>query len=424
VIEDHSLFLEAVESEQPQNEPVSVFSFIKPEPKEPRVSVASVSSLADIEEEHKGISGHYKGDYYRTRNSVSDGDSAIFIPNRTSTHSPSSKRTSHTMGRSRTLPLETTGFRRYQSLPMGTNAVGSKSLHTNSSINNSAARERAKSEEKADVVQRESPSSEKHGNEIEDVFMPVLQGPVVHIGEEQTVRVSISATEETEKYERLNGPCAEDSDERTGDIVNTESQESSSRLVTKGLEQGIRRSPNLKDERSSSSESSRTSKSRADSFNTDSTTSGVSSYDSGAPHTGTDFVSLSPIPSTNSIDTLGSLEDVTVTLREKNEPVHPSTVQRRLANLNRVPSSRSSRTSILPSTRFADAISTESALQYTTSRDALGYATLRSIQGQRNSIDLGSDYGLSKLYDEDRNSRHPSMDSHRSVDSYYSSRLG
>ena len=174
----------------------------------------------------------------------------------------------------------------------------------------------------------------------------------------------------------------------------------------------VKKSVSVKEERSSSSESSRTSKSRTDSFNTDMTTSGVDSFDSG----GIEFHSLSPIASTNSLNTI----DVQMRHKEKKdskEQVHHSTALRRLSNLTRVPSIRrqsSPGVPMMPGSKFFDF--SENAIMYTTAKDAIGYATLRSLMKTRQiSMDMESDYGLNKLYDTVGSTssinRRPSMDS-------------
>lgn len=179
-------------------------------------------------------------------------------------------------------------------------------------------------------------------------------------------------------------------------------------------EGSVNKNGSVKEERSSSSESSRTSKSRAESFNTDSMTSGIGSYDSGH-HGVMEYPSLSPIASTNSLDNI----DVQLRHKEKKEhtdTVHHSSYLRRMSNLTRVPTIRrqSSTSSMgLPSSKFVDY--SENAIMYTTARDALGYATLRSLMKNRTSLEVESDYGLSSLYDNMGSTtslnRRPSIDS-------------
>lgn len=180
-------------------------------------------------------------------------------------------------------------------------------------------------------------------------------------------------------------------------------------------ESSVRKTFNLKEERSSSSDSSRTSKSRTESFTTDTTTSGLGSYDSGH-HGVMEFPSLSPIPSSNSLDTA----EVQYRHKEKKEPkdsAHHSSFLRRMSNLTRVPSVRrqsSPGVGLMPSSKYFDF--SENAIMYTTARDAIGYATLRNLMKTRTiSSDVESDYGLNALYDNMGSmtsiNRRPSIDS-------------
>lgn len=142
----------------------------------------------------------------------------------------------------------------------------------------------------------------------------------------------------------------------------------------------------FRDERSGSNESSHTSKSRSDSVNTDITTSGISSFESG-PHTVTsDHQQLSPIPSASSI----SNNEATKTFQfpDKDKPfIHPSDSLRRLANLRRVPSqqrrySNPSLGHVSPrkiSNAPHDSIF-DTVAMYTSAKDLRGYATLRELQ--------------------------------------------
>lgn len=203
------------------------------------------------------------------------------------------------------------------------------------------------------------------------------------------------------------------------DACNVKEDESSVQNIVKSTfiereEGSVNKNGSVKEERSSSSESSRTSKSRAESFNTDSMTSGISSYDSGH-HGVMEYPSLSPIVSTNSLDNI----DVQLRHKEKKEhtdTVHHSSYLRRMSNLTRVPTIRrqsSSSSMGLPSSNFVDY--SENAIMYTTARDALGYATLRSLAKNRTSLDVESDYGLNSLYDNMGSmtsiNRRPSIDS-------------
>ncbi|XP_045157719.2 rapamycin-insensitive companion of mTOR-like isoform X2 [Mercenaria mercenaria] len=180
-------------------------------------------------------------------------------------------------------------------------------------------------------------------------------------------------------------------------------------------ESSLRKIGSLKDGRSSSSDSSKTSKSRTESFTTDSTTSGIGSYDSGH-HGVMEFPSLSPIASSNSLDTM----DVQLRHKEKKEhkdTAHHSSFLRRMSNLTRVPSIRrqsSPGVGLMPTSKFFDF--SENAIMYTTARDAIGYATLRNLMKTRTiSSDVESDYGLNSLYDNMGSmtsiNRRPSIDS-------------
>ncbi|XP_052097251.1 rapamycin-insensitive companion of mTOR-like [Mytilus californianus] len=157
----------------------------------------------------------------------------------------------------------------------------------------------------------------------------------------------------------------------------------------------------LKESKGNSSDSSKTSKSRTDSFNTDSTTSGIGSLESGA-HCGasSEIASLSPIASSS------SLENIMRQSSQEKSSIHPSINRRRSLNLNRIPSLRKSQASpaygILPSSRMSENISAENAVMYTTTQDALGYSTWRSLRRQRTySSDMESELGIGMLYGED-----------------------
>ncbi|KAL5015873.1 hypothetical protein ScPMuIL_005462 [Solemya velum] len=203
--------------------------------------------------------------------------------------------------------------------------------------------------------------------------------------------------------------------------ISTDSKKSSA-LTSCGLSEQSsntdsmwRKSPSFRESKGSSTDSSHGSKIRADSFNTDSTTSGVSSYDSGPSNNTIDICSLSPIASSTTVDTAGLNEDT-------KQPVHPSIVQRRMANLSRVPSVRKQHSNpaygIIPSTPFPDGFSSESAIMYTTTRDTLGLAHLRTLRRQRTySSDIESDYGLCNLYEDSKSlSRQSSIDSRKSME--------
>ena len=139
-------------------------------------------------------------------------------------------------------------------------------------------------------------------------------------------------------------------------------------------------------------------KSHSDSLNTDSNTSGVSSYDSG-PRTILEHVPLSPIPSSNSVSTVTNKLSPSET-DDQMDVVHPSDTLRKLSNLRRVPSMK--RRYSNPVLGHLSPIKTldgkmpfhENVVSYTTARNAQGYAALRSLQRQRsrsseNEPDLG-----------------------------------
>lgn len=159
--------------------------------------------------------------------------------------------------------------------------------------------------------------------------------------------------------------------------------------------------PHLRESKGNSSDSSKTSKSRTDSFNTDSTTSGIGSLESGPQYCGmSEMASLSPIASSSSFETL-----IRQNSQEKST-VHPSINRRRSLNLNRIPSLRKSQASpaygILPSSRMSENLSSENAIMYTTTQDALGYSTWRSLRRQRTySSDMETELGIGILYGED-----------------------
>ena len=133
-------------------------------------------------------------------------------------------------------------------------------------------------------------------------------------------------------------------------------------------------------------------KPRSDSLNTDTTTSGFSSYESG-PCVMTESTRLTPILSTNSVHT--DIEQQctappTPSPREGDihQLVHPSEVLRKLANLKRIPSLKrrysnpvlghvSHRVNVEECELFA------ATYMYMPSRGTQGYATLRALQKQR-----------------------------------------
>ena len=129
-------------------------------------------------------------------------------------------------------------------------------------------------------------------------------------------------------------------------------------------------------------------KSRSDSLNTDTTTSGFSSYESG-PCVMTDSMRLTPTPSVDPThDGEHHTAPPTPTPRDEDVPVHPSDVLRKLSNLKRVPSLKrrysnpvlghvSHRVNVEECEQFA------ATYMYMPLRGTQGYATLRALQKQR-----------------------------------------
>ena len=259
------------------------------------------------------------------------------------------------------------------------------------------------------------------------------KAPVISIKPEQNQKVSISVTDTDSDFNLESdnfviGDAKTSGASRSDGNLNSSGNSEMSQIsdgsqgepkTSKSLERSdshegfVKKIVSYKDERSSSSDSSKTSKSRTDSFNTDSVTSGIGSYDS--CHQGvSELHPLTPIPSST------SLENFEVQLRPKDTDVkdraHHSMALRRLSNLSRVPSTRrqsSPGVGLLPISKFFDF--SENAITYTTARDAIGYATLRALMKQRQiSSDADSDYGLNNLYDTGSiasTSRRPSIDS-------------
>ncbi|CAH1775574.1 unnamed protein product [Owenia fusiformis] len=158
-----------------------------------------------------------------------------------------------------------------------------------------------------------------------------------------------------------------------------------------------RRGGSYRDERSNSDESSK-SKSRSDTDN--STTSGVSSYDSGRESKMCIEASeLTPIPSLTSINTN---EKYSV----DSEPIHPSEPIRRLANLRRVPSLR--RRFSNPGINLSSPLKTQEGkpiiradtFSYTSTLDAQGYATLKTLRHRQRTRSTNEDPDLDIPYDD------------------------
>ncbi|XP_013398176.1 rapamycin-insensitive companion of mTOR isoform X2 [Lingula anatina] len=157
---------------------------------------------------------------------------------------------------------------------------------------------------------------------------------------------------------------------------------------------GRSHSSSLRDERSYSNDStqSQASKSRSDSFNTDTTTSGVESFDSGHKVTLLDSLrhDLSPIASESSMN--NKFIDV-----EKN--IHPSDMYRKQFNLRRTPSlQRRFKSPVMQTIRTVDGKieAQDPNAIYTTSRNAQGYLALRTLQRQR-TLSSGEDSDVISL---------------------------
>lgn len=177
------------------------------------------------------------------------------------------------------------------------------------------------------------------------------------------------------------------------------------------------RPSSLRDEGSSSNESNATSKSRSDSFNTGSTTSGIGSCESAGPPVIQEGSTLSPIASTASLTSLLNKQNAENTWTT----VHHSSVNRKRANLSRVPSLRRQQANpalgvLSPTLGLDNALDN---ISYASARDIVGYNTLRIIQRQRTySSDMESDFGLSALYDEEETrTRSRSVSSWKSTES-------
>ena len=167
------------------------------------------------------------------------------------------------------------------------------------------------------------------------------------------------------------------------------------------------RSVTYGDEHSQNYNNSWMPKSRSNSVNTDATTSGVSSVESGPHFTGEHSHPgswLSPIPSASSVLTDKSPTESDSLLQSG----HPSEPLRRLVNLKRVPSHkrRYSNPGLGP---FPRSISSDRAggstgdniSGFSSQRDVQGYATLRELQLQRQrtfssdneaGLDVGSEF--------------------------------
>ena len=179
--------------------------------------------------------------------------------------------------------------------------------------------------------------------------------------------------------------------------------------IAKSELMGIKpRSGSLREDKSGS-DSARTTpttgKSRSDSINTDTTTSGVGSFDSG-PQTGYEPTPLTPIPSASSVatdggKTYGSSQDSDIS-------AHASDVLRKLANLKRVPSMKRRFSNpvlghvSLINTGSLDRHINENWNNIPSGKNVQGMATLRQIQKQRttSSIEIEEHNKLDSIHEE------------------------
>lgn len=364
------------------------------------------SSLFFIEEEKLVGDQGCETDFKHSCDQNSNIESSLFIPKR-----------------SKTLPSEMSFNQRYKSLPSRSSSLRSYSLGHQDRDRMLRDDQRLVSRRIDSPVMSDRLQSRKAGDNVESPKTI----PVICLSDMDSGTFEGSSLENVDMKPNFCDKFSAMDEEGEGISFSVkDSDDKSDSSETKTLtNQSLKKSPNLRDGRCSSSDSSRTSnKSRADSFNTDSTTSGVSSCDSG-PHTclSSDFMSLSPIASTSSIDTLDIVQKGSTDLKDL---IHPSSFRRKSLNLKRVPSLRNKQASpaygILPSAQLLEGVSTESAIMYTTSRDAMGYATWRSIKRQRRiSSDVESDMGLNSLYGEEEGSeltRKNSLESRMSVETF------
>lgn len=385
------------------------------------------TSLFFIEEEEK-LSSKESGcdtDIFTFGNNHSIKSSPITIPKK-----------SGFIGRSKTLPLESTGFRRFKSLPIRPHTFrGLTSLSSNEDRYFKEDFNVNKRDKHIDTIHQQSSSLDEKMLARTEISVTSKGDNSNVISSIPVIRLTASEKEKNNSGDKSSKSSAitlqEEEEEEEEDemgikfsVEETRKSDSLDSKTPRAVEHFMKRSPNLKEGRSSSSDSSRTSKSRADSFNTDSTTSGISSCESG-PTTcfSSDVISLSPIASSTTIDTVGLSQLQNLDTRDF---IHPSTVRRKSLNLSRVPSVRKQQASpaygILPSSKLLEGYSAENAIVYTTNRDAIGYATWRSIRRQRAvSSDVESDLGIDNLFDEESigyRSRRSSIESKKSMDTY------
>ena len=285
--------------------------------------------------------------------------------------------------RSRTLPNESVDFQRYQSLPA--RSVSERHVHKRGLPLLQPARPLSQQASSADagVVTPEAISIRVEGAGSEGD-----SGQAFHAAD--TCEVAPSPVIRLRAY-------SED-EQASPELSSSKGKEPMFRI---GSASGSSSSGGQKEDRSSS-DSSQRSKGRADSFNTDSTTSGVSSCESGnLPGVAATLSSLSPIPSTSSINTLSTsiptarshIAPLSPTgSGDVQDPVHPSTAHRKRWNLTRIPSFH--RQSASPALGSLQSLPGSQSNFFTTHRDVLGYATLRNIRRKRTySADADPDSG-------------------------------
>ncbi|XP_076440459.1 rapamycin-insensitive companion of mTOR-like isoform X2 [Babylonia areolata] len=314
--------------------------------------------------------------------------------------------------RSRTLPSDSGEFRRYQTLPA--RSLSERHIHRRGlplALLSRPLDQRSSSTD-TDVVIPEAVTTDaimikvEGAGEGED-FLPV---DTCEVAPSPVIRLRADSEDEPASPE----------------LYDSKGKEPMFRI---GSASGSSSSGGQKDDRSSS-ESSQRSKGRADSFNTDSTTSGVSSCESGTMPAVTSAVSsLSPIPSSSSINTISS-STIPIThggsekhagVAKNAQDAHPSTAHRKRWNLTRIPSTR--RRSQSPALGSLQSLpgSHSSSNFFTTHRDVWGYATLRHIRRKRTySADADPDSNTNSQDSsaaESRICRTVSMDSDSSVDS-------
>ncbi|XP_050401999.1 rapamycin-insensitive companion of mTOR [Patella vulgata] len=248
--------------------------------------------------------------------------------------------------RSNTLPMESSTFIKYKS---------SKAM---SEPISSGFRLRTFSAEKINFFTRGNPEMVK-----------ILKGETAD--NESNLSISLSPTSHISTF----------SDHSVNDLKSGELS-SPEDIITKGMGMFKIGSDSILKHEKINGNGSLKSKSRTSSLNTDSTTSGVGSCESGS-FTNPGASSLSP-KSDTSVPELIMPTDLKpeATAPATKEPVHPSLVQRRLAKLNRIPSLH--RRSASPALALYQSTSPDApTAPYTSYQDAVGYATFRTIKRTR-----------------------------------------